>query len=356
MISWRDLPRLRTQSSFGSCNGGWAYDAYPDLEPLNAKSNINIANISGPAVITNFHSTQHFISHDKLSSHERKALAARGIILEIYYNDSKTPSVMVPLGDFFADGCNGKAMHFTTPFVEKAPESYNCFIPMPFEGSARVMLRNDTPYNFANYSFVEFEKLPTWDKDLGYFHATWKRFAFQLHGKTDEHFFHIDGCGHLIGRAWSVCTDEPLFNGFSFVMEGNNEVRIDGSENPVADYLGTEDSFGFSWGFQKPFAGVYNGINFIQNETPSMLSIYRFHGANAIRFNSSFDLRVDWSHEFKNNKDFQKRLEDIYNQGNGWIDYATTYYWYQKEIGFQHEPLLPLDERVKEFLKSNKHY
>jgi hypothetical protein len=261
--------------------------------------------------------------------------------------------VRVPIGDFFADGCGSKGAHFSTLFVEKAPESYNCFIPMPFEKSARVILRNDTPYNMGNYSFVEFEKLPVWDDDLGYFHAAWKRFPFQLHGNTDEHFFHIDGCGHLMGRAWSVCTDEPLFNGFSFVMEGNNEVRIDGEEEPRADYLGTEDSFGFSWGFRQPFIGLYNGINFVQNDTPSMLSIFRFHGENAIRFNKSLDLRVDWSNEFKGNEAFQKKLAEVYAKNGGWIDYATTYYWYQKAVGYEHEPLLSLEERVKEILHPN---
>ncbi len=351
--NWESLAKIKNKNGFGSCNGGWAYDAYPEIETLDAGKSIEIANIDGPAVITNIHSTQHFIPDSKLPEDERKSMSARGVVLEIYYNDSSTSAVRVPLGDFFADGCGGKALHFSSLFVEKAPESYNCFIPMPFEKSARVILRNDTPYDLANYSFVEFERLPYWDKSLGYFHATWKRFAFQLHGESDQHFFHIDGTGHLIGRAWSVSTDEPIFEGFNFVMEGNNEVQIDGNEEPVADYLGTEDSFGFSWGFQRLFNGLYNGINFVQNETPSMLSIYRFHSQNAIRFNESLDWRIDWSHEFKTNKNFHKELIRLYEEGRLWIDYATTYYWYQQNVGYEHEPLAPLNERIKGVLHPN---
>lgn len=351
--NWKDIAKINKKFSFGSCNGGWAYDAYPEIETLDSGKSIKIADINGPAVITNIHSTQHFVSDDKLPEDTRKAMSARGIVLEIYYNNLPIPAVEVPLGDFFADGCGGKANHFSSLFVEKAPESYNCFIPMPFEKSASVVLRNETPYNLANYSFVEFERLPSWENDLGYFHATWKRFTFQLRGDTDQHFFHIDGTGHLIGRSWSICTDEPLFNGFNFVMEGNNEVRIDGNKEPIADYLGTEDSFGFSWGFQRSFNGLYNGINFIQNETPSMLSIYRFHGQNVIRFSESLDWRIDWSHEFRTNENFQKELTKLYAEGRLWIDYATTYYWYQQEVGYEHVPLISLDERIKRLLRSN---
>lgn len=349
----KDMARLRDGQDFGSCNGGWAYDAYPELETLDAGRCITIADIKGPAVITNIHSTRHFIMDEALSEDDRKAMAARGIVIEIHYNDMDTPAVRVPLGDFFGDGCGGRARHFSTPFVEKAPESYNCFIPMPFEESARVMLRNETEYNLMNYSFVEFERLPSWESDLGYFHATWKRFAFQLSGNTDQHFFHIDGCGHLIGRAWSICTDESFFRDFHFVMEGNNEVRIDGEDPPRADYLGTEDSFGFSWGFRQPFTGIYNGMNFVQNEKPSMLSIYRFRGLNAIRFSKSYDLRIDWSHEWTQNENFQREIADLNSKGRGWVDYSTTYYWYQKTAGYDHKPLMPLTERSKAVLYPN---
>jgi hypothetical protein len=219
---WQEMARLRPYHTFGVANGGWAYDAYPELETLDAGRAITIAAICGPAVITAIHTTQHIIpkrdgpfyaADEEMSEAARQALAARGVVIEIYYNGNPSPAVRAPLGDFFADGCGGRAQHFSTPFIEKAPESYNCFIPMPFEQSAQVILRNDTPVDLGNYSFVEFERLPAWDETLGYFHATWRRFGFQLHGQTDQPFLHIEGAGHLIGRAWSVCTDEPLFAG-----------------------------------------------------------------------------------------------------------------------------------------------
>ena len=353
MLDWRTIARLKPNHRFGMANGGWAYDAYPELETLDAGKAITVAELEGPGVITNFHSTQHGIWAADMSTLLSPAHYARGIIFEVYYNGESTPSVRVPLADFHADGCGGRARHFTSLFVEKAPESYNCFIPMPFERSARVVLRNDTDRDIHNYSFVEWERLPTWENGLGYFHAAWKRFAFPLHADSDEHFFHVDGAGAFLGRSWSVCTDEPFFEGFHFVMEANNEYRLDGETRPRADYLGTEDSFGFSWGFRRLFSGLHNGINDVQHEIPARLSLYRFHAANAIQFAKSLDLRVNWSHEWRSNRAFQERIAARHAAGRGWIDYATTFYWYQQHVGFPHEPLLPLAERARDVLIPN---
>jgi len=41
------------------------------------------------------------------------------------------------------------------------------------------------------------------------------------------------------------------------------------------------------------------------------------------------------------------------HQAGGWIDDTTTFCWYQEHIGFDHSPLLGLDERVKTLLHPN---
>jgi len=362
MSNWKELCQLKSCRSEMS-NGGWAYDAYPDLETLDAHSRITIADLKGPGVITCIHSTQHFTPEDPNlyyagNDYYKKALAARGILLEIYYNDVPTPAVRVPLADFFGDGCGGKAVHFGNKFIEKAPESYNCFIPMPFEKTAKVILINETDYNYNNYSFVEYTALPEWDDSLGYFHATWERTGFQLTPQTKLHALSISGNGHLLGRTYSICTDEPFFDQFHFVMEANNEFRIDGEVDPSLNYLGTEDSFSFSWGFQKEYNGPYAGMNYINCDNTthnSMLSIYRFMENNVIRFQKSLDLTINWSQEkaFLERAPFMNGIKKVTENGGGWVDYALTSYWYQKEIGYPHKPMLPLAERCRPFLKEN---
>jgi len=354
--SYLGLATLRSSASFGSSNGGWAYDAYPELETLDAGRSITVAEIEGPAVITRFHSTCHFVkppAAEEQQSPELNALCARGIVLEVYYNEVETPAVRVPLGDFFADGCGGRAAYFSTPFIEKSRDAYNCFIPMPFKGHARVVLRNDTAFGFMNYSFVEFERLPAWNDSLGYFHATWRRWALPVCFETDERFLKIEGRGHLIGRAWSVATDEPQFPEFGFVMEGNNGVFVDGETKPRADYLGSEDSFGYSWGFRGLSAGHRSGINVIQQKNPSLLSIYEFRDVNAIPFMKSLEWRVNWRHEFRGNQEIRDRIAARRRADGCWVDYATTHYWYQDHVGYAHEPMAPLEDRVKCVLRSN---
>lgn len=360
-MDWKQRAAIRRGHRSGMRNSGWAYDAYPELETLGAGKTMTAAYIEGPAVITCIHMTQHFVyvPKDDPDPQAWKALGARGIVIEIFFDGEESPAVSAPLGDFFADGCGGRAGYFSTPFVEKVPEAYNCYIPMPFLKSARVTLRNETDKNLNNYTFVEYETLNALPEDTGYFHAAWKRMAFQLNHDTDRPFFHIDGCGHLIGRAFSICTAEPYFKDFHFIMEGNNEFRVDGEAEPSIDYLGTEDSFGFSWGFRNTVCGPYCGINHLDNGTPNRLSIYRFLDQNAIRFSKSLDLRIDWSHEFRtwtpeNHTKFMAAITQANEAGGAAVDYAMTFYWYQDTPGGAHAPLPPLDKRILPLWEAEK--
>ncbi|GAG75660.1 unnamed protein product, partial [marine sediment metagenome] len=97
-------------------------------------------------------------------------------------------------------------------------------------------------------------------------------------------------------RQFSIVTDERLFKDFAFVMEGNNEVDIDGRERAI-DYLGTEDSFTFSWGFQTTFAGLRAGMPLVDKGNTNHLSIYRFHDHMPIRYNKSLRWHINWSYE-----------------------------------------------------------
>ena len=327
----------------GFSNGGWKYDRYENLKPLNAHTQITVADLAGPGIITHIHTTRH----------KPPELMARGIVIEIWFDDAKQPAVMSPLADFFGDGCNGKSMDFTSNLIECAPWSYNCYFPMPFKKRARVILRNDTDKDAKNYSYVEWEPLPEWNDSLGYFHATYRRRCFQLTKDTDRMFFEIKGAGHIIGRQYSVITDEPIYRNFRYVMEGNNEVDIDGTDRAL-DYLGTEDSFTFSWGFRSTFAGLHAGMTFLEKGDLNRLSIYRFHDYMPIRFEKELKWHINWRHErnFIKNPKWSAKWSEALKAGGCWVDYATVYYWYQKTPGnYQHQPIRPLKDRQKIILK-----
>lgn len=336
-----DIAIIQKGKATGFSNGGWCADRYEDLKPLNAHSRITVADINGPAVIKHIHTTRHY----------PEELMSRGIVIEIWFDNAKVPAVMCPLADFFGDGCNGQSIYFTSNLIECAPWSYNCYFTMPFKTNAKVILRNDTDVNATNYSYVEWEPLSRWNEEFGYFHAAYSRKCFQLTKDTRETFFEVKGTGHLLGRQFSITTDEPLFKNFDTLMEGNNEVDIDGRERAI-DYLGTEDSFTFSWGFQDTFAGQHAGMPFISKGIPHCLSIYRFHDYMPIRFDKSLSWSINWKYEkgFTKNPDWAKAVVD-----NGcWIDYATVYYWYQDTAGgYNHQPLSSPDQRQKLLLKSS---
>lgn len=309
-----DLPIIRKGVRTGFANAGWKYDRYGELKSLDAHTRMVVCDLKGPGIIRHIHTTRH-----------RPAdLLARGIVLEVYFDDAKEPAVHSPLADFFGNGCNGRSMDFTSNLIECAPWSYNCYFPMPFRTRAKVILRNDTGKNAMNYSYVEWEPLSEWKPDLGYFHATYRRNAFQLTKDTDEVLFHVKGAGHLLGRQFSIVTDEPLFGNFQFVVEGNNEVDVDGRQRAL-DYLGTEDSFTFSWGFRNTFAGLRAGITLVAKGRTNLLSIYRFHDHMPIRFDNQLRWHINWKHErtFTRRPAWAKAVA-----GDGcWVDYATVYYW-----------------------------
>jgi len=322
------LATIRKGCPQGFANAGWKYDRYKDLPSLDAHQRMPVADLEGPGIIRHIHTTRHAPAE----------LFARGIVLEIWFDDAQEPAVLCPLADFFGDGCNGASMNFTTPLIECAPWSYNSYFPMPFAKRARVFLRNDTARDTGNYSYVEWERLPAWDPSQGYFHATYARKRFQLTTASCETFLALAGSGHLVGRQFSVITDEPAFRDFNDVMEGNNEIDVDGRERAL-DYLGTEDSFTFSWGFREPFAGLRAGMPYVRLGARNELSIYRFHDHMPIRFDAALTWRINWQFE-SGLLARAAALRTTAEQGGGWVDYATVHYWYQDSPGgYQHEPL-----------------
>lgn len=335
-----DVAEIKPDIRTGFAHAGWKYDRYSDMPSLDAGKPMILADLKGPGIIRHLHCTRH----------QPEQLASRGVVLEIYFDGAEAPAVMCPLADFFGDGCNGESMNFSSKFIECAPWSYNCYFPMPFQKSARVVLRNDTEKDLMDYSFVEWESLPQWNDRLGYFHATYARKSFQLTKDSDETFFEVEGTGHILGRQFSVVTDEPLFGRFNTVMEGNNEIDIDGQVRQI-DYLGTEDSFTFSWGFQETFAAERVGMTLVELGDVNRLSIYRFHDHMPIRFTKSLKWHINWQNEkfFTGNPKWHAAAAD----DGCWIDYATVHYWYQTvPAGFKHEPLRPLADRMTTMLRS----
>jgi hypothetical protein len=327
------VARIRPALPMGSVSGFWNVDRqYRDAPTLKPRSRVTVAELKGPGVITLLRLSQ--------VPQIQKAGLLRGLVIEITFDDAPEPAVLCPVPDFFGDGANGQSAHFASSFIEKVPEAWNAYFPMPFARSARVVFRNDTDVDTMAYTYLEWQALPAWPADLGYFHATWRRRAFRLNNDTREEFWRTKGRGHFLGRQFTIASDEARFAGFGFVMEGNNEVDIDGRPRAF-DYLGSEDSFTFSWGFNRVFASPRAGMTHLTMDgARSRLSIYRFHDHMPIRFDREIVWTINW------------RTEDPgFGKQSGWVDYATVFYWYQDRPGaYRHEPLPLVSERCRDLL------
>jgi hypothetical protein len=324
---------LRFREPSASVNAFWNVDRqYLKTPTLAPHSRVTIAELTGPGAITLL----------RISNIPQVADAGllRGIVLEIRFDGAEEPAVLCPLPDFFGDGCNGKGIEFASRFVEKVSVAWNAYFPMPFKKSARVIFQNDTDLKTTAYACLEWEKLPRWDPALGYFHATYRRKGFVLTNESREEFFRVNGHGHFLGRQFSIASDEPRSKAFNMIMEGNNEVSVD-DRAKAFDYLGSEDSFTFSWGFNRLWTGPHAGMTHLTMKGDrSRLSIYRFHDHMPIRFDRELVWTIDW------------RNEDVgFGRWEGWVDYATVFYWYQDQPGgYQHMPLPPVAERCLEMI------
>src|SRR5688500_15641257 len=76
---------------------------------------------------------------------EAAASVMSDLVLRMYCDGELTPSVEVPLGDFFCNGFGIKAVVNSLPIVVAPTGGMNCFFLMPFRKSARITITNEHP-------------------------------------------------------------------------------------------------------------------------------------------------------------------------------------------------------------------
>ena len=94
------LPVIRRGTETGFSNAGWKYDRYAELPSLDAHTRMTVADLAGPGIIRHIHTTRHHPAE----------LFARGIVLEVWFDDADRPAVVSPLADFFGDRTNAHSV------------------------------------------------------------------------------------------------------------------------------------------------------------------------------------------------------------------------------------------------------
>jgi hypothetical protein len=317
---WDTLPVL-TPGQTKAENALWIEN--PLTARFNTTNRVVVADLKGPAVITMIHFAlpqSHFAQPPELLN--------RDLLLRMFWEGERSPSVEVPLVDFFCDPA-GLREEVNTALVNKR-RGYNAYFPMPFQRQARIELLyagtvppgEELWRRMPCYSYVMYRTLAKVPRATGRFHASWRQEALLL-GQRDYTALEATGPGKFVG--WNVTMRLPGRDGYP--VDQNEKFYVDGEATPSIEFQGIEDSFGFSWGFpatesQFPLTGYYKFFKGAMG--------YRFFLQDAISFRKSLRVTIG----FGANEDPMFRRE-FSRRGNA-MQLSSTVYWYQTE---PHAPL-----------------
>ncbi|MDP2966120.1 MAG: DUF2961 domain-containing protein [Pelolinea sp.] len=255
----------------------------------------------------------------------------RCLILRVYWDGEESPSIEVPLGDFFCNGWGERCNINSLPVAVNPAGGFNCFWEMPFRKSALITLENLIPLEVRSLYYQIDYVLTEVPDDLAYFHAQWRRSNPLPYGKVHTLLDGVRGMGHYTGTyiAWGV-------NNSGWWGEGEIKFYMDGDKEwPTICGTGTEDYFGGAWNFEHP-KGEYGSFSTPFLGLPQVLKpdglyrsqqrfgMYRWHVMDPIRFKR--DLRVaiqalGWANQAWDERHYLPLKDDI----------ASTVFWYQNE-------------------------
>jgi len=338
-----------------------------------------LAEIDGPGCIKHIWCTH---------GHGNDRDCMRSTVLRMWWDGEATPSVEVPLADFFGGGF-GVCKDFWSLPLQMNPDAgrgMNCWFPMPFRRHARIEIHNEWSKDAGLYYYVDYElyanrgpkQSPSgseghklgpsgseglWDDDLAYFHAQWRREnPTQGWGRKDlkgprniEHLrwywktpnttgaenyviLEAKGQGQYVGCHLDVDCFRREKN--DWYGEGDDMIFIDGEPWPPSLHgTGTEDYFSTAFcprtEYSSPYCGLtqYSGGPWGREDQMwpfrGKNSLYRFHIEDPIRFHKSIRVTIEHGH---NNK--------LSN------DYSSTAYWYQLEPHARFPKLPPAKLRL----------
>ncbi|MFN7919643.1 MAG: glycoside hydrolase family 172 protein [Bryobacteraceae bacterium] len=218
-------------------------------------------------------------------------------ILRMYWDGESTPSVEVPVGDFFAMGWGKYAPLVSQAICVNPGSAFNSYWPMPFRKRARLTLENLDNRPMTVYYQIDYTEAPV-PSDAAYFHAQFRRTNPLPFKEVYTIVDGVKGRGHYVGTymAWGVRNN-------GWWGEGEIKFYLDGDKQfPTIAGTGTEDYFCGSYNFEnretkqyQPFTTPYSGL--IQVIRPDGLyqsqqrfGLYRWHLTDPVRFEN--DLRV----------------------------------------------------------------
>ena len=151
-----------------------------------------LADVEGPGIIQHIWITV-------------KPEAYRDAVLRFYWDAEETPSVEVPLGDFF---CNGHGLRYNVnslPVAVNPSGGFNCYWPMPFRQRARVTVESQHQEPIDGFFYQITYALTGVPERAAYFHAQWRRSMTTREYPEHVILEGVQGQGHYVGTflAWT---------------------------------------------------------------------------------------------------------------------------------------------------------
>lgn len=207
----------------------------------------------------------------------------RALKIEMYWDGAAKPAVSVPLGDFFGVGLGRKTSFQNALFSDPEGRSFNCYIPMPFQKGARVILVNESKVSIHLFYDIDFLKVKEHAAGTLYFHAFWSRNQKPELAKDFDILPAVKGKGRYLGMNMGIVTD-PLYQK-SWWGEGEVKIYLDGDKDlPTLNGSGTEDYIGTGWG-QGIFAHNFQGC-LVADTLTREWAFYRYHVPDPVYFQS----------------------------------------------------------------------
>ena len=325
----------------GASNLGVGRKGRPQITLPHGEPTI-LADIEGPGIIRHFWFTVGLHT-------QHQDFVLRNLVLRMYWDDESSPSVEVPLGDFFCCGFGAASEVSSIPITVAPQGGYNSYWELPFKKHARITITNDHVddvkgfYYTINYSLGD--ELPV---DCGYFHAQWRRSNVVKPGQDHVILDGVKGRGLYVGTYLALAALGRYWWG-----EGEMKFFLDGDTTwPTICGTGIEDYFGGAWCYWKmddndvtdfsigtystPFLGYHYHSNVANRKIANYAQegipchgLYRWHLKDPIRFNEALKVTVqDIGHD---DHELFERSDDI----------SSVAYWYQVE-SHQVFPKLPL--------------
>lgn len=255
-------------------------------------------------------------------------------IIRFYWDDETTPSVEVPVGDFFCMGWNKYSPLQSLAVTVNPGSAFNCYWPMPFKKKCRVTMENIANEDMVLYYQIDYV-LTEVPADAAYFHAQFHRSNPTKPKENVVLINNIKGKGQYVGTYLAYGSNNNGWWG-----EGEIKFFMDGdTQFPTICGTGTEDYFCGSYDFdtrRKNAAGVetteYTEFSTAYSGLPQVLrgdghynnaqrfGLYRWHLTDPIRFEK--DLRVEIQTLGWRDGGRYLPLKD---------DLASTAFWYQAE-------------------------